>query len=118
MSFGILVRALHLVSRNPLPPSLPPSHASTLQLIMEGYQWTHKQGVVTIFSAPNYCYRCGNQAGGEGGACVYLRCSPVPLPLPPLLRPASSVTFRVARSPDGSGRAVWQHGGTGCVPIL
>jgi hypothetical protein len=67
MSFSILVRALHLVSRNPLPPSLPPSHASTLQLIMEGYQWTHKQGVVTIFSAPNYCYRCGNQAGGEGG---------------------------------------------------
>lgn len=30
---------------------------------MEGYQWAHKQGVVTIFSAPNYCYRCGNQAG-------------------------------------------------------
>lgn len=33
------------------------------QLVMEGYQWAHKQGVVTIFSAPNYCYRCGNQAG-------------------------------------------------------
>jgi len=32
------------------------------QLVMEGYQWTHNQGVVTIFSAPNYCYRCGNQA--------------------------------------------------------
>lgn len=29
---------------------------------MEGYQWTHNRGVVTIFSAPNYCYRCGNQA--------------------------------------------------------
>ena len=32
------------------------------QLVMDGYQWTHKKGVVTIFSAPNYCYRCGNQA--------------------------------------------------------
>lgn len=32
------------------------------QLVMEGYQWTHSRGVCTIFSAPNYCYRCGNQA--------------------------------------------------------
>jgi serine/threonine-protein phosphatase 2A catalytic subunit len=29
---------------------------------MEGYNWCHEQSVVTIFSAPNYCYRCGNQA--------------------------------------------------------
>ncbi|CAI4316483.1 ASN_HP2_G0006640.mRNA.1.CDS.1 [Saccharomyces cerevisiae] len=32
------------------------------QLVMEGYSWSHQQNVVTIFSAPNYCYRCGNQA--------------------------------------------------------
>ncbi|KAH3902700.1 serine/threonine-protein phosphatase SCDLUD_000284 [Saccharomycodes ludwigii] len=31
------------------------------QLVIEGYAWSH-QSVVTIFSAPNYCYRCGNQA--------------------------------------------------------
>ncbi|KAH9674060.1 serine/threonine-protein phosphatase PP2A-4 catalytic subunit [Citrus sinensis] len=29
------------------------------QLVMDGFNWAH---VVTIFSAPNYCYRCGNMA--------------------------------------------------------
>lgn len=32
------------------------------QLVMEGYQWAQENKVVTIFSAPNYCYRCNNQA--------------------------------------------------------
>ncbi|GFY92119.1 protein phosphatase 2A-4 [Actinidia rufa] len=32
------------------------------QLVMEGFNWGHDQKVVTIFSAPNYCYRCGNMA--------------------------------------------------------
>jgi len=32
------------------------------QLIMDGYQWQHDDGVLTLFSAPNYCYRCGNMA--------------------------------------------------------
>lgn len=32
------------------------------QLVMEGYSPTHSGNVVTVFSAPNYCYRCGNQA--------------------------------------------------------
>lgn len=32
------------------------------QLVMDGYNWAHDMHVVTIFSAPNYCYRCGNQA--------------------------------------------------------
>ncbi|XP_060771320.1 protein phosphatase 2 catalytic subunit alpha a isoform X2 [Neoarius graeffei] len=45
------------------------NHANSLtlvsrahQLVMEGYNWCHERNVVTIFSAPNYCYRCGNQA--------------------------------------------------------
>ncbi|KAL3099012.1 hypothetical protein niasHS_001000 [Heterodera schachtii] len=28
----------------------------------QGYNWCHDRNVVTVFSAPNYCYRCGNQA--------------------------------------------------------
>lgn len=31
-------------------------------LFLQGYNWGHDKNVVTIFSAPNYCYRCGNQA--------------------------------------------------------
>lgn len=32
------------------------------QLFHIGYSWGQDRNVVTIFSAPNYCYRCGNQA--------------------------------------------------------
>jgi hypothetical protein len=31
-------------------------------LVGIGYNWGQDRNVVTIFSAPNYCYRCGNQA--------------------------------------------------------
>ncbi|CAD7968060.1 unnamed protein product [Amoebophrya sp. A120] len=31
------------------------------QLVMDGYSWAHERNVLTIFSAPNYCGRCGNR---------------------------------------------------------
>ena len=45
----IMSMASHLVSR---------AH----QLVMEEYNWYHDPNEVMIFSAPNCCYPCGNQA--------------------------------------------------------
>jgi len=32
------------------------------QLQQTGYSTNHGGKVITVFSAPNYCYRCGNEA--------------------------------------------------------
>lgn len=52
------------------------------QLVMEGYNWSHDKNVVTVFSAPNYCYRCGNVASimelDENQQYTFLQFDPAP----------------------------------------
>jgi serine/threonine-protein phosphatase 2A catalytic subunit len=52
------------------------------QLVMDGYQWGHGKQVVTIFSAPNYCYRCGNNAAimevDEHNRFLFIQFDPAP----------------------------------------
>ncbi|MBA0831230.1 hypothetical protein Goarm_015709, partial [Gossypium armourianum] len=57
------------------------------QLVMEGYNWSQDKNVVTVFSAPNYCYRCGNMAAileiGENMEQSFLQFDPAPRQIEP-----------------------------------
>lgn len=52
------------------------------QLVMNGYNWSHDRNIITIFSAPNYCYRCGNEAAimevDEFMKYTFLQFNPAP----------------------------------------
>jgi serine/threonine-protein phosphatase 2A catalytic subunit len=52
------------------------------QLMNQGYQLQHNNHICTIFSAPNYCYRCNNQAAflelDENMNESYLKFDPYP----------------------------------------
>ncbi|KAF8378355.1 hypothetical protein HHK36_029694 [Tetracentron sinense] len=57
------------------------------QLVMEGYNWCQEKNVVTVFSAPNYCYRCGNMAAileiGQNMDQNFLQFDPAPRQIEP-----------------------------------
>lgn len=77
------------------------------QLVMEGYNWSQDRNVVTIFSgktfislswslsltcaAPNYCYRCGNQAAIME-IDEHLKYTLYVATLPPYVRSTDSMT--------------------------
>lgn len=65
------------------------------QLVMEGYNYTHNQQLLTLFSAPNYCYRCGNQA-------AIMEIDGPPFPFPLLSSP--SLPFRWIQNLDAAIR--------------
>jgi hypothetical protein len=74
------------------------------QLVMEGYQWCHDQACVTVFSAPNYCYRCGNQA-----AIMQVGLSPPPPPPPSFPAPLELVIVELRDLPTRALLTVGLH---------
>ena len=95
----VMLRHKFILPKNIITP------ARAHQLVMEGYKWMfteqipggltdptsdmydpdeaaslqkHKTGLVTVWSAPNYCYRCGNVASilelGKFACFTFVEC--------------------------------------------
>lgn len=75
---------------------------------MEGFSWSQERNVVTIFSAPNYCYRCGNQAAilevDDALKYTFLQFDPAPRAGEPLVsrRPPDYVSCTSPEHPTDS----------------
>ncbi|OQS53468.1 serine/threonine protein phosphatase PP2A [Ecytonucleospora hepatopenaei] len=52
------------------------------QLVDQGFSWAHEDTCVTIFTAPNYCYRCNNLAAlmelNDNGSYEFTQFNPSP----------------------------------------
>jgi hypothetical protein len=104
---------------------------------MEGFSWSQERNVVTIFSAPNYCYRCGNQAAilevDDALKYTFLQFDPAPRAGEPLVsrRPPDYVSLLMLPGVSSADYLVpldasmtrticfiYPHSGSSCVDYI